>query len=175
VFDSFRDAWRQAVDNFWNEVHADAPGDARTRSMYAQVAKARSELSRLERQISECRRGGDAERAEAAVCARRERLARDIGDADTASIAAEYRLRHEERAAVLDRKLEVLVAERALCKRDLEGMERALATAGPAPPAAEIEDLNRHPREMEFQDLERAARDRSAAERLEELKRRRQG
>jgi hypothetical protein len=173
VFETFRNAWRQAVDNFWQELQSEeVTGDARTRAMYAQVATARTEMSRLDRAISECRREEAAERAEVEVCARRERLARDIGDTDTARIAAEYRTRHEERAAVLARKLEVLVAEQALCRRDLEEMERALPQAGAAPGTIEIENLDRDPREAEFQDLERAARHRAAAERLEELKRR---
>jgi hypothetical protein len=176
VFDSLRGAWREAVDNFWQELHGDeGRGEARHRAMYAQVGRARNEMTRLEREISDCRRSREAERAEAEVCARRERLARDIGDAETERVAAEYRARHEERAAVLGRKLEVLVAEQGLRSRDLEEMEAALAALGAVAAAAEIEDLDRHPREAEFQDLERAARDRSAAERLEELKRRHQG
>jgi hypothetical protein len=176
VFDSFRDAWRQAVANFWHEMHAEeVQGDARVRSMYGEVSRARNEMNRLEREIAECRRIRDAERAEADVCARRERMARDIGDVDTASIAADYRARHDERAAVLGRKLEALLAEHGLCQRDLVAMERALAEVGDGTGAAGLDDLDRHPREAEFQNLERAARDRQAAERLEELKRRGQG
>jgi hypothetical protein len=176
MFDSLRAAWSEAVGNFWQELHRDeGSGEARHRAMYAQVGQARNEISRLERQISDCRRGRDAERAEAEVCARRERLARDIGDAETARVAAEYRARHEERAAVLGRKLDVLAAEQGLRRRDLEEMEAALAALGGGGAAAEIEDLDRHPREAEFQDLERAARDRAAAERLEEMKRRSHG
>lgn len=176
MFESFRSAWRQAVDNFWEELHGDeTAGDRRARAMYAQVARARNELSRLEREISECARAREAERAEAEVCARRERMARRIGDVETASVAAEYRVRHEERAGVLGRKLEALVAEEALCRRDLREMEGALTSVADGARAVEIEDLNRHPREAEFQDLERAARDRTAAERLEELKRRSEG
>jgi hypothetical protein len=38
-------------------------------------------------------------------------------------------LRHEERGQVLGRKLDALQAERALCQRDLEDMERGLASA----------------------------------------------
>jgi hypothetical protein len=173
MFETFRNAWRQAVDNFWHEVQSDESSEnARTRSMYTQVGAARNELGRLEREIADCRRAEEHERSEAQVCARRERLARDIGDEETARVAAEFRQRHEERAAVLARKLEVLVAERTLCRRDLDEMERALAAVRTAGPGLELEDLNRHPSEAEFRDLERARREQAAAERLEELKRR---
>jgi hypothetical protein len=176
VFESFRDAWRQAVDNFWQELHAGEGGaGAGSRAMLAQVARARSEVARLDQQIAECQQGRDTEQAEAEVCARRERLARRIGDEETAAIAADFRVRHEERATVLASKLEALVAERRIRGRDLGEMEQALAAVVAAAEPDGIGDLDRHPREGEFRDLERAARERSAAERLEELKRRDQG
>ncbi len=173
MFETFRNAWRQAVDNFWQELQEDEAGpEGRARGMYDQVAAARNGLDRLDREISDCRREEKAERDEAQVCARRERMAREIADVQTARLAAEYRQRHEERAAVLARKLDVLVAERRLCQRDLDEMERALASVRAAAVTMELEDLNRHPREVEFQELERTRREREAAERLEELKRR---
>jgi hypothetical protein len=176
MFDSFKQAWRQAVDNFWTELEgAEAGGDARLRALYREIGNARNQLTRLDREIGECRRGHDHEREQADVCARRERMARDIGDGETARIAGEYRARHDERAQVLGRKLEALLAERALCVRDLGEMERGLAAAGAVRPPDELEDLQRHPHETEFRGLEDAARERAAAERLEELKRRSQG
>jgi hypothetical protein len=172
MFDNFKQAWRQAVDNFWTELEGGEAGDARVRALYREVANARNQLARLDREIGECRRGHGHEREQADVCARRERMARDIGDAETERVAAEYRARHEERAQVLARKLDALQAERALCQRDLGEMERGLAAAGAVRPPDELDDLNRHPREADFQGLEEAERQRAAAERLEELKRR---
>jgi hypothetical protein len=175
MFDSFKSAWRQAVDNFWVEMEAgDSAVDARVRAGYRQIAAARSQVERLERDIEECRVARDHEHEQAQVCSRREQMARQIGDVETARVATDFRVRHEERAGVLARKLEALQAEHALCRRDLAEMERAMAVAaGPLRP--EIDDLNRHPNEPDFQTLERAARERAAAERLEELKRRHGG
>ena len=107
----------------------------------------------------------------------RERMAREIGDLETARGAGAYGARHRERAGVLERKLEALEAERTLCRRDLDEMERALQDGRVAPPPGargipDPEDLDRHPAEGEFRNLEDAGRDRAAAERLEELKRR---
>lgn len=172
VFDEFRRAWRQAVDNFWQELEGDDP-DGRLRGVYREVAGARNQLEELDDAIGATRQRLKHETEQVEACARRERLARKIGDEETATVAARYRDRHEERADVLRRKLEALEAERRLCARDLGEMERALQERT-APPQGQIDDLdlNRHPREHEFRNLEDTARNRSAEERLEELKRR---
>jgi hypothetical protein len=175
MFEQFKQAWRQAVDNFWTELDGAEGGDARVRALYREVGNARNQLARLDREIADCRRSQAHEQEQADVCARRERMARGIGDAETERIAAEYRARHEERAQVLTRKLEALQAERALCQRDLGEMERGLDAAGAVRPPDELEDLNRHPHEADFQDLEAAERERAAARRLDELKRRSDG
>jgi hypothetical protein len=135
------------------------------------VASARNQLAALDAEIGECRQREAHEREQVEACVRRERLARGIGDVATARIAGEYRVRHEERAEVLGRKLEALRAERELCRRDLEEMERALQNGRVESPRDQLEDLDRHPREGEFRDLEEGARVRSAEERLAELKR----
>lgn len=177
MFGDFRQAWRQAVDNFWRELEADGGagegGDARTRSVYREVARARNQLDRLTAEIGDTRQRLDEEREQVEVCVRRARMAAEIGDAETARIATEYGDRHGERADLLARKLEVLEAERALCRRDLDGMERALQERRVEErERAGLEDLNRHPREDEFRNLEESDRARSAEERLAELKRR---
>ena len=63
-------------------------------------------------------------------------------------------------------------AERGLCRRDLDEMERVLQASGRPDPGRIAEELDRDPHEAEFRDLEDASRDRAAEERLEELKRR---
>ena len=174
VFDEFRRAWRQAVDNFWEELEADDP-EKRARGVYREVAAARNQLDELDAAIGDTRQRLDHEREQVEVCERRERMAREIGDAETARVAAEYRDRHRERAEVLARKIEALEAERRLFRRDLQEMEKALREGRAAGRAPELEDLNRHPSENDFRNLEDSARGRSADERLEELKRRMRG
>jgi hypothetical protein len=174
MFENLRRAWRQAVDNFWTELEAgDATDDPRVRGVYHQVASARNQVRKLEAEIAGCRRDLEHEQDQVAVCARRERLARDIRDEETARIAAEYRFRHSERVRILGAKLEALQAEHGLWRRELQEMERALETSG-FTAVNELDDLNRHPREAEFRTLEDLARERAAAARLEELKRRRE-
>lgn len=170
VFDDFRRAWRDAVDNFWQELEGD-DADASSRSALRQVAAARNQLDALDSAIGDTRQRLAHEREQVEACRRREGMARGIGDEETARIAAEYGARHQERADVLARKLEALEAERGLCRRDLGEMERAIQEGRVAGARAELEDLDRHPREHEFRNLEEASRNRSADERLEELKR----
>ncbi len=175
VFGEFRRAWREAVDNFWRELEGDA-AESGARGVYREVAGVRNQLGELDDAIAETGQRLKHELEQVESCARRERLARKIGDEETARIAGEYRGRHQERADVLLRKVEALEAERRLCLRDLGEMERALQDRVPADDLDEIDeiDLNRHPREREFRGLEDTERSRAAAERLEELKRRMQ-
>src|SRR5680860_1319941 len=113
VFGEFRRAWRQAVDNFWQELEGDDP-EGGSRGVYREVAGVRNQLDELDGAIGETRQRLKHEKAQVEACMRRERLARGIGDEETARVAAEYGARHQERAEVLDRKVEALEAERRL-------------------------------------------------------------
>lgn len=170
MFREFKRAWRQAVENFWHELEAD--GGAEGGAAYREVARVRNQLDELEDAIVDTRRRLAHETEQAEVCVRRQRLAEEINDVETARVAAEYRDRHLERASVLERKLDALEAERGLCRRDLAEMEKALQAGRVRSARAELEDLDRHPSEHEFRDLEDAAKAQTAEERLEELKRR---
>lgn len=166
VFEEFRRAWRQAVENFWTELE-DEPNVG---AVYREVGRARTQLERLDAEIAATRQRAGEEREQTRVCERRQQLALDIGDAETARVAGEFASRHRERAEVLERKVDALLAERRLCRRDLEEMEHALQR-GSAPADGHL-DLDRHPAEEAFRGLEEADRRRSAEARLEELKRR---
>lgn len=170
MFREFKRAWKETVDNFWAELEADSAGEAG--AAYRQVARVRNQLDELEDAISETHQRLAQESEQVKVCVRRERMARDIGDDETAEVAVEYRARHQERASVLEKKLDALEAERRLCRRDLDEMEKALQAGRVEAAQMELGDLNRHPREDEFRDLEESERSQSAEERLEELKRR---
>jgi chromosome segregation ATPase len=175
MFENLRRAWHQAVDNFWAELEeGEESQPARGEGVYRQVASARNQIRRLEQELADTRRAVEFERDQVEVCARRARLAREIGDDETERVALEFRARHGERAAVLGGKADALQAELDLWRRELVEMERALQASGFVG-GGELEDLNQHPRESEFRTLEDAARERAAAARLEELKRRQGG
>lgn len=176
MFDELRRAWREAVENFRRELHAE--DDARDPDLGRDIASARSDIRRLEAELRETRARLAAEREAEQTCVRRERLALQIGDMATASIAADFAARHRERAALLERKEAVLAAEHALRARELFELEE-LASRRRLDPDGSIgwsgatlgDGVDPGP----FDRLEKDARERAAAARLEELKRRMQG
>lgn len=176
MFDDWKRAWREAVSNFQRELHAEEGSTSgHYQSLRRELATARGALLKLENEIDTARRGAAAERESEQVCRRREGLAAAIGDEETARIAADYAVRHGERAGVLERKVEVLAAERTLLERDIEGMAEAVAAAEPpsGSPGGDHGLLDDdEAREWERRRLDRMQRERDADQRLEELKRR---
>jgi hypothetical protein len=183
MFNDWKQAWQQAVENFQREMTDGASGTGPSvRAMEREIVSARGALAKLDDEIRRTDRAAAAEREGEDVCRRREALAREAADEETVRVAAEFAARHAQRAAVLTRKLAVLQEERDLLARDVDEMQRVIATAAPATagPAAPRERMSPTrdedaARDREFSNLERDARERAAAERLEELKRRMQG
>src|SRR5690606_4121595 len=125
MFDDWKQAWRQAVENFQREIAGGAP--PRVRAMERELTSAGGALAKLDDEIRRTKRELEKERHEEQVCRRREALARNVGDEETVRIAVEYAARHAERAAVLERKIAVLDDERTLLARDVEVMRQTLA------------------------------------------------
>jgi hypothetical protein len=176
MFEDWKQAWRQAVENFQREVRESQPGvPLRVRAMERELASAGGALAKLEQEIGRTRRDAQKERHEETVCRRREGMARAAGDTETVRIALEFAVRHAERAQLLERKAAVLEEERALLARDVAEMRRMLneaaAAAGAPTPPKDGEKLD----ESAFSRLEHDARDRAADARLEELKKRMRG
>ena len=189
MFEDWKQAWRDAVENFEREVRADSPGTGTTRIMRSQIATARGALSRLELEIERAQAEAVTERDAEQVCIRRQSLAAGIDDQETVRIAGEYATRHAERASIYERKTGVLQEERTLLLQDLESMEHEMEThlgedaargsfpgMDGADPVSGLDDLDdaeeRARQEFEISRLRREQKDRAAEERLEELKRR---
>jgi hypothetical protein len=184
MFEDWKRAWRQAMENFQREVHEGTPGaPPRVRAMERELMSAAGALSKLDDEIRRTRMSADAETREEQVCRRRETLAREVDDTETVQIAAEFAARHAERAALLNRKLSVLEEERALLDRDVQVMRDLIARAAPLADGAAAGSVadgtatrpSSEPDDRDFSRLEREARERAAAEWLEELKRRMNG
>jgi hypothetical protein len=184
MFEDWKRAWREAVDNFHREMQAGDPQmPPRVRAMERELVSAAGALTKLDHEIRRARAELAAEQDSEQVCRRRETLARNAGDDETVRVAAEYAARHAERAGVLTRKLAVLHDERALLDRDIREMRRLVSDAAAAAPAGTVGNASTSAEPVEgaaagdrdFSRLERDARERAAAERLEELKRRMQG
>jgi hypothetical protein len=181
MFDDWKKAWREAVDNFRRELGDSESGDVRTRAMQKEFSAAQGALDKLDSEIRRTRREASDERENESVCRRREEMARKIDDEETVRIAVEFAVRHAERAVILERKVEVLLEERALVDRDVEGMKQVLSeqgvrpsvSSGPSPVETVREIVEERERETrDFSRLEQEAKERAAADRLEELKRR---
>jgi hypothetical protein len=180
MFEDWKQAWREAVDNFRRELSDDdTPSSERTRSMHRQVVNTRNARDKLDHEIRRTHKEAEEERNQESICRRREQMARSIKDDETVRLAVEFAVRHAERAVILERKVEVLEAERGLLVRDLEQMEKHLAEQPDAPRMSTAQtlqdvlaDRERERQDRDFGKLEREQRERDADAKLEEIKRR---
>jgi phage shock protein A len=179
MFEDWKQAWREAVENFQREVRESQPGvPLRVRAMERELASAGGALTKLEQEIRRTRREAEKERHEETVCRRREDLARTAGDEETVRVAVEFAARHVERAELLERKTAVLEDERTLLSRDVDEMRRLLNEAAAAARTAAETTAPKQTEKLDeraFSRLEHEARDRAAEARLEELKKRMRG
>ena len=175
MFEDLKDAFRQAVRNFKEELgRDDVPGavDRLLLAMRSEVTAAQTRLRELEDGAKRAHTEAAREAPEIENCRRRERMALDIGDAETARVAAEYATRHERRRAVLEQKAHALEQElevrRSEVSEMLDGLRHAerqrgslSATAGRTQARQQVQDSEL------FDELERVveqmggARDRS--------------
>jgi hypothetical protein len=136
MFEALRDAFRQAVENFRNELERDDPagGFARIRHLLdRELLMAARRLRSLEVELEKVRDEAHAEAGEAAVCLRREELARRIGDTETADVAHEYAGRHLRRREILEEKERVLAAELKDRSEELTNMRAQVRELVPRP------------------------------------------
>src|SRR5207248_1639453 len=121
------------------------------------------------------------ERQRLADAERRGRLAGEIQDQETVTVAERFAAKHRERLGVLERKLAAQREELALAQRELDDMQTQLKVAATAQPGTEkawrdIEEAGGAREgtdlrdELLKSDLDRAAREAAAARQLEELK-----
>lgn len=125
MFEDLRRAFREAVDNFRDELNRDQVPEAVDRllaGMMDETADAKAHLASLEAQLERTRSQVEAERNEVATCLRREDMARKIGDEETAALAAEYAQRHLQRQEVLEQKAAALEREVELRTREVAEM-----------------------------------------------------
>lgn len=125
MFEDLRQAFREALDNFQQELNRDRiPGsvDRLLARMGDEVAAAEKQLAEVEAEIERLRGEAEVEAREVATCVRRARLAREIGDEETARIADEYGERHRRRKEVLDQKIEAFAREAELRRTEVREM-----------------------------------------------------
>ncbi len=132
MFDDLRSAFREALDNFKTELDRDSVTenvDRLLKGMIDEVTDTRAHLAGLEDQLEKAKVRFGQEQAQVATCERREALAREIPDEETARVAAEYAQRHRERAEVLSTRISSLESEIAMTRRDEAEMTAKLKEA----------------------------------------------
>jgi hypothetical protein len=185
VFERLRDAFRAAIDA------ATPPGDLRdlVHQMKEAVVEAKVAVAGMRDALGHTERELTLERQRLADAERRGRLAAEIQDQETVTVAEKFAARHRERVAVLERKLEAQQAELRLAEQDLTDMHaqltsaardrpgaqagrsteeawRDLQAAGGERPGVDMQD------ELLKADIDRAQREAAADRQLEELKKR---
>lgn len=111
MFDDLRAAFQQAVENFNRELDgalASSGHGPRLQPMADELSAAEAELRDVERRLDEARRDQKAADDELETVQRRERLARDAGDLETASIARDFEQKLLRRTRVLATKVQAL-------------------------------------------------------------------
>lgn len=138
------------------------------------VVEIQEAVVRTEREV-------ELERQRLADAERRGRLAGEIRDAETVSVADRFAAKHRERVGVLEHKLTAQREELALAERELAEMQtqlksaavgdanteqawRDIESAGGARPGTDLRD------ELLKSDIDRSSREAAAARQLEELK-----
>jgi hypothetical protein len=182
---SLFDELRVSIDDLLRGRTAPADRAAQIRSMKQALVHARLAVDDLRDGVRVTERRLETERAELTTVRRRRDLAAGIGDTETVAVATRYEAQHAERIAVLETKLVAQSAEVELAERELAEMTAQLRSAavgvgdGPAPRPPSDADLGL-PDDSglagELNELrrasERAAKEREADARLEELKKR---
>lgn len=109
-----------------DRLFAESSGDARVRAAGLREAliEARVAVTTMREAIAATERELAEERRSLEAAERRGRLAAEVPDPETVSIAERFALRHRERVTVLARRLEVQRDELRLAERDVEEMGR---------------------------------------------------
>jgi phage shock protein A len=125
MFEDLRNAFREAVQNFKDELDRDSVPENVDRllgGMIDEVTQARARLKGIEADLEDTRRRVTLEEEHVATNRRRERMARDIGDEETARLALEYSERHQKRLVVFRQKAAALEEEVTLLGVEVEEM-----------------------------------------------------
>lgn len=164
------------------------PGDpkARAAQLHAALLEMKVALVNLREALVATEAGLRSERRQLDDAERRGRLAAQLPDPDTVLVAEQFATRHRERAAMLEKKLQLQQEELALAERDLEqltaeyrrtrqGTEpgrtpaqeaawRDIETAGGTRPETDVND------DLLRGELERKQMDRAVDAQLDQLK-----
>lgn len=125
MFDNLRQAFKEAVDNFKEELSRDEVPDlvdGLLRQMQEEVTDAQAQTHTLEAQIKKALQLAEMEGKEVATCRRRESMAQKIGDDETARVAADFAEKHEKRKSIQEHKALSLREELEMKRGEVQEM-----------------------------------------------------
>jgi hypothetical protein len=132
MFDDLRAAFREALDNFNKELKRDQVPETVDRllvGMKNQLAEEKAEVAGLEVELEKALTAAVREREAGETCRRREKMARDIGDEETATLAAQHAVKHEGHHGVLERKAQAIREELDFRRKTVDEMSAQLNDA----------------------------------------------
>jgi phage shock protein A len=125
MFENLRQAFKEAVDNFKEELNRDGVPDVVDQllhQMQEELTDAQAHAHTLEEQIKKALQLAELEEKEVATCRRREAMAKRIGDDETAKVAAEFAEKHEKRKTIQQQKALALRAELEMKRGEVQEM-----------------------------------------------------
>lgn len=125
MFEDLRQAFREAVQNFRDELNRDQVSGTMDRilhGMVEEVTSARARLKGVEEDLEKARQLRAREEEHVATMARRREMAAGIDDGETERLAAEFEAKHRERLEVFVAKEEALAREATLLRSEVEEM-----------------------------------------------------
>jgi phage shock protein A len=125
MFEDLRAAFREAIDNFNKELQRETSSEAADRlllEMKREITDEQAQILSLEQQLAIALATAAREQELSETCRRRERMARDIDDELTATLAAHQAAKHEGHRAVLEKKVDALREELAFRRSNAEEM-----------------------------------------------------
>jgi chromosome segregation ATPase len=132
MFDDLRTAFREALDNFNKELKRDQVPETVDRllvGMRSQLTDETAEVRGLEAELEKAVAASAREKDAGETCRRREKMARDIADEDTAALAGQHAAKHEGHHAVLERKAQAIREELDFRRKTVAEMSAQLAEA----------------------------------------------
>tara|TARA_Y100000590_G_scaffold140051_1_gene160583 strand:- start:24153 stop:24602 length:450 start_codon:yes stop_codon:yes gene_type:complete len=132
MFTKLRLAFREAIENFKEEINRDVTTDTENSligAMKLEIANTQDEIEHLESAIKKTLGNTKSEKYREKTCRRREKMALEIGDEETARIAKQYAEKHEYKQGVLKQKSLALKNELEMRRGEYQQMIEAIEIA----------------------------------------------
>ena len=125
MFEELRAAFREALENFNKELKRDQvleTADNLLVGMTDEITNEKTQVAGLEDQLAKTHQQAALEMGNAETCRRRERMAHEIGDEETAAVAVRHAEKHENHYVLLQNKAQAIQEELDFRRRTLEEM-----------------------------------------------------